>query len=96
LARARKLKYLISVGCGTSLIRGAVGNVVKIFLLEKSTILLLWFFHPGITPSTPGKICVPLYPMQNVIILGQPLLGERFVWVGGGWVVGGWVGVGIG
>ena len=32
--------------------------------------------------------------MQNVRILGQPLLGERFVWVGGGKVGGWWVGGG--
>jgi hypothetical protein len=28
--------------------------------------------------------------MQNFKTLGQPLLGEQFVVVGGGWVVGGW------
>jgi hypothetical protein len=29
--------------------------------------------------------------MQGLPILGQHLLRERFVWVGGGWLVGRWV-----
>ena len=48
-------------------------------------------YHPPTVALPPGDnpldtrqfFFVSLNPMQNFTILGQPLLGERFVWVGG-------------